>query len=147
MTKIFCKNGQGKKVFVEVSEEIAKQYRENLREEWRGDAYENYYSISLDSIKEAGHDFADKEADTEEIYLKREAQEERKVLMSKLKAALPFLTDLQRQTIHKIFVLNKSQAEIAREEGVSEQAISDRVGRVYTKYTTEHRVGVARYNR
>ncbi len=133
MAKIYFKDEQGKKVSIEVSDEVAKQYRESLQEEWRGDAYESYYSTSLDSITKAGHDFVDEEADTEELYLEREAQAERKVLMRKLKAALPYLTDLQRKTIHKLFVLNMSQSEIAREEGVAQQVVNKRVARIYVQ--------------
>lgn len=124
---------QGKKVLVEVSAEIAKQYRDSLREEWRSDAYESYYSTSLESITEAGHDFADKNSNAEELYIEREKKAERKVLIRELRAALPFLTKLQLSTIHKLFILNISQAEIAREEAVSEQAVSDRVNRLFAK--------------
>lgn len=133
MPKIYFKDENGKKVSVEVSDEVAKQYRESLQEEWRGDAYEGYYSTSLESITEAGHDFADEEADTEELYLEREAKAERKVLMRKLKSALPYLTDLQRKTIHKLFVLNMSQAEIAQEEGVLRCTIKERVDGIFAK--------------
>ncbi len=131
MAKIYFKDVQGKKVLVEVSAEIAKQYRDSLREEWRSDAYESYYSTSLESITEAGHDFADKNSNAEELYIEREKKAERKVLIRELRAALPFLTKLQLSTIHNI--LNISQAEIAREEAVSEQAVSDRVNRLFAK--------------
>ncbi len=133
MKKIYFKNAQGRKVFVEVSDEIAKQYSESLREEWRKDAYERYYSKSLEGIIESGRDFEDERTDTETILELKEIHKERAALINKLKAALPFLTDLQRQTIHKLFVLNMSQAEIARGEGVSEQAISDRIDRIYAR--------------
>ena len=133
MAKIYFKDMQGKKVLVEVSAEIAKQYRDSLREEWRSDAYESYYSTSLESITEAGHDFADKNSNAEELYIEREKKAERKVLIRELRAALPFLTKLQLNTIHKLFILNISQAEIAREEAVSEQAVSDRVNRLFAK--------------
>lgn len=133
MAKIYFKVVQGKKVLVEVSAEIAKQYRDSLREEWRSDAYESYYSTSLESITEAGHDFADKNSNAEELYIEREKKAERKVLIRELRAALPFLTKLQLSTIHKLFFLNISQAEIAREEAVSEQAVSDRVKRLIAK--------------
>lgn len=133
MAKIYFKDVQGKKVLVEVSNKIAKQYRDSLREEWRNNAYESYYSTSLESITEAGHDFADENSDTEELFLEREERAEQKVLMRRLRAALPFLTEVQCITIHKLFVLNMSQAEIAREEAVSEQAVSDRVKRLIAK--------------
>lgn len=133
MAIIYFKDEQGKKILVEVSAEIAKQYRESLQEEWRSDAYESYYSTSLESITEAGHDFADENSDTEEFFLEREKKVEQKVLMRKLRAALPFLTKLQLSMIHKLFDLNMSRAEIAREEAVSEQAVSDRVKRLFAK--------------
>lgn len=133
MAIIYFKDEQGKKVSVEVSNEIAKQYRESLQEEWRSNAYEHYYSISLESITEAGHDFADENANMEELFLEREERAEQKVLMRRLRAALPFLTEVQCITIHKLFVLNMSQAKIAREEAVSEQAVSDRVKRLFAK--------------
>lgn len=133
MAIIYFKDEQGKKVSVEVSNKIAKQYRESLREEWRSDAYESYYSTSLESIAEAGHDFADENSDVEELYLEREERTEQKVLMRRLRTALPFLTEVQCITILKLFVLNMSQAEIAREEAVSEQAVSDRFKRLFAK--------------
>ncbi len=133
MAIIYFKDEHGKKVSVEVSNEIAKQYRESLQEEWRSDAYERYHSISLESITESGHDFADESSDTEELYRAKEEKVGQKVLMHKLRAALPYLTDSQRSTIHKLFISNMSQAEIAREEAVSEQAVSDRVKRLLVK--------------
>lgn len=133
MATIYFKDEQGKKVSVEVSNEIAKQYRKSLQKEWRNESYESYYSTSLESIMESGHDFADEKTDTEELFLEREEKVKLKVLMRKFRAALPFLTELQRSTIHKIFVMNMSQAEVARKEAVSEQAVSDRVKRLFAK--------------
>ena len=104
-----------------------------MQEEWRSDSYASYYTTSLDSIVDAGHDFADENADIEKIFLEKEAQAERKIIMIKLKAALPYLTDLQRKTIHKLFALNMSQAEIAQEEGVLRCTIKERVDGIFTK--------------
>lgn len=133
MAKIYFINAQGKKVSVEVSEEIAKQYRESLREEWRNDAYEKYYSKSLEGIIESGRDFEDEKTDTEEVFDLQETQREQAALIDKLNAALPYLTDLQRQTIHKLFELNMSQSEIAREEGVAQQVVNRRVARIFSQ--------------
>ena len=133
MAKIYFINARGKKVSVEVSEEIAKQYRESLREEWRGDAYEKYYSKSLEGIIESGRDFEDEKTDTEEVFDLQETQREQAALIDKLNAALPYLTDLQRQTLHKLFDLNMSQSEIAREEGVAHQVINKRVARIFSQ--------------
>ncbi len=133
MTKIYFIDGDGKKVSIEVSDEIAQQYKESMREEWRNDAYEKYYSKSLDGIIEAGHDFEDTQMNTEEQFIEREKSRERQAMLKKLKTVLPCLTDLQRQTLHKLFVLNMSQAEVAREEGVAQQVVNKRVARIYAQ--------------
>ncbi len=133
MKKIYFINTQGKKVTIEVTDEVAKQYRESLREEWRGDAYEKYYTKSLDEIIESGRDFEDERTDIEMILELKETYKEQAALIEKLKAALPFLTDLQRQTIHKLFNLNMTQAEIAREEGVLRCTIKERIDGIFAK--------------
>lgn len=133
MAKIYFKDEHGKNVSVEVSDEIAKNYRESLQEEWRGDSYESYHTTSLDSIIDAGHDFADENTDIERMFLEKEAQAERKILMIKLKTALPNLTDMQRKTIYKLFVLNMTQAEIAREENVTRAAVTLRIDSIFAK--------------
>lgn len=133
MVKIYLENESGKRISVVVSEDFAKQYRDSLQEEWRSNAYESYYTTSLDNITDAGHDFADENADIEKMLIEREEQLERAVLMNKMKAALPKLTDMQRRTIHKLFVLNMSQAEIAKEEGVSRAALTFRVDSILAK--------------
>ena len=130
MKAIYFFDAQGKKVFVEVNDEVAEAYRKCQREEWRNDAYEKYHSKSLDKIIESGHDFEDKRSYTEELYVEREEKAERQAVVEKLKEVLPLLTDLQRETIHKLFELNMSQSEIAREEGVAHQVINKRVARV-----------------
>lgn len=103
------------------------------REAWRNDSYEEYHTTSLDAIQESGHEFADEGADIEAGMISREDAAERKQMLVTLKSAIPHLTPLQQRTLKKIFVLNMSQAEIAREEGVSEQAISDRVSCIYNQ--------------
>ena len=42
MKHIYYKDAKGKKVQIEVTDEIATAYRESLREEWRGKAREKY---------------------------------------------------------------------------------------------------------
>lgn len=132
MKRIYFKDGEGKTVYVEVSDKVAETYMEVKREAWRNDSYEEYHTTSLDAIQESGHEFADAGADIEAAMISCEDAVERKQMLVKLKSAIPKLTPLQQRTLKKIFVLNMSQAEIAREEGVSEQAISDRVSRIYS---------------
>lgn len=133
MKTIYFVNAQGKKVYVEVSDEVAAAYRECQREEWQNDAYESYHTKSLDEIVETGHDFEDEQADIEEICTLQETQKERAALLDKLRAVMPYLTELQRQTIHKLFDLNMSQSEIAREEGVLRCTIKERVDGIFVK--------------
>lgn len=133
MKKIYLKDKDGNKVTVEVSDEISVEYRQSLRAEWRNNAYEKYHKNSLDEMLKAGRDFKDEQADVEEIFVMQEEKKERALQIKKLKTVLPYLTELQMQTIHKLFYLNMSQAEIAREESVSEQAVSDRVERLFKK--------------
>lgn len=133
MAKIYFKNAQSKKVTVNVSDEMAKTYKDSLRQEWRSDANERYHTVSLDKIKDSGRELADAQSDVAEEYEEREANAERAAMLKKLKSVLPELTELQRQTIHKLFVLNMSQAQIAREEGVLRCTIKERVDAIFAK--------------
>lgn len=133
MAKIYFKDARNNKVTVEVSDKFAKKYKASLREEWRQDAYERYHAVSLDKILDSGHEFSVEQSDVAEEYEECEANAERAAMLEKLKSVIPMLTELQQQTINKLFYLNMSQADIAREEGVSEQAVSDRVERLYAK--------------
>lgn len=65
MKRIYFKDGEGKTVYVEVSDKVAETYMEVKREAWRNDSYEEYHTTSLDAIQESGHEFADEGADIE----------------------------------------------------------------------------------
>lgn len=131
MKRIYFKDQQGNIVFADVTDEVAEQLKENRREQWRGDAYEEYHTTSLDAITDSGHEFEDVNADIESRLIAEEEEAERRFLMRKLRMVIPQLTALQKSTLRKLFVLNMTQAEIAREEGVSEQAVSERIFRIY----------------
>ena len=133
MVKIYIKDANGRKIFVEVTEEQARVYREELRSEWRNTAKEKYHTVSLDNMAESGRDIADENSDIERLLLDNEQNEQTQILLKKLKAVFPELTYIQRRTVYKLFVKNKSKAEIAREEGISKAAISCRVSGIYKK--------------
>lgn len=133
MKHIYVKDESGKKVYLEVMDEVAAAYRECLREEWRGNAKEHYHIISLDAAVAAGHDFADERERIDETLLLEEEMVAQKVLLGKLTEALSSLTPLQRATLHKVYALHMSQVAIAREEGVSKQIISKRLIRIHTR--------------
>lgn len=133
MRKIYVKDGQGNRVTVEVTDEVSAEYRRCLRAEWNSEAYANNHTVSLESVMDLGMDFADEQPNAEEMLIENCERGQRKILLKKVKAVFPLLTELQRNTLHKLFVLNMSQAEIAREEGVSEQAITYRLQHIYPK--------------
>lgn len=133
MKKIYLKNEQGSKVTVEVTDEVAEQYRECLRAEWNSEAYARYYTVSLENVMDKGMDFADEQLNAEEQLIENCEQGKRKILIRRVKAVFPLLTELQRKTLHKLFVLNMSQADIAREEGVLRCTVKERVEGIYKK--------------
>ena len=108
MKRIYFKDGEGKTVYVEVSDKVAETYMEVKREAWLNDSYEEYHTTSLDAIQESGHEFADEGADIEAGMISCEDAVERKQMLVKLKSAIPKLTPLQQRTLKKIFVLNMS---------------------------------------
>lgn len=133
MAKIYFINAQGKKISVEVSDEIAKQYRDSLREEWRGDAYEKYYTKSLDGIIEAGRDFEDEQNDVEESILKAETERVKNLRLEYLHKALDSLLPEQKELLMEVYFNGVTQREIAEREGVDESAVSKRMERIYKR--------------
>lgn len=106
MVKIYVKNADGQKVYVEVTDEQAKIYRDECRREWRTEWNERYHTTSLDGIIDAGHDIADKESDIESIFEEEERKSQTKLLLKKLKQAMTELTPTQKRTVYKLFVKN-----------------------------------------
>ena len=133
MVKIYVKNANGQKVYVEVTDEQAKVYRDECRKEWRNMANEKNHTVSLDEIVDAGHDMADEQSDIESIFEEKENRANTKALIRKLKDAMSELTPTQKRTIYKLFVKNMTQAEIAKEEGLSKAAITYRVNGIYSR--------------
>ena len=133
MKHIYINDADGRKVIVEVTDEVAQAYRESLREEWRGDAKERYHTISLGAVAEAGYEFADGDEGIEERLSREEDDKARQDRLEKLSKAVEHLTPLQRATLYKLYVLRMSQAEISREEGVIESVISRRISRLYAR--------------
>lgn len=133
MVKIYVKNADGQKVYVEVTDEQAKVYRDEYRKEWRTEWNERYHTTSLQGIVDAGHDMADDKADVESVFEEKENEEQTKTLIKKLRQAMTELTPTQKRTVYKLFVKNMTQAEIAKEEGLSKAAITHRVNGIYSR--------------
>ena len=133
MKQIYIKDSQGKKISVEVSDEIAKSYQESLQEEWRSDSYASYYTTSLDKIIEAGHDFEDTNANIEEQYFDKEIDKINKSRLKILYKAIDSLLPEQKNLIIQIYFKGVTQRKIAEKEGVDESAISKRMERIYKR--------------
>ena len=133
MQNIYYKDADGKEISVEVTDEVAAAYRESRREEWRGNARERYYTLSLDAATDAGHEFADANEGIEERLSREEDDAARQALLRKLKEAVAHLTLLQRATLHKLYILHMSQREIAIEEGVTEATVSERITNLHNR--------------
>ena len=94
MKHIYIKDADGRKVIVEVADDLAAAYRESLREEWRGDAKERYHTISLGAVAEAGYEFADGDEGIEDVLIREEDNVAKQVLFKKLRDALQSLAPL-----------------------------------------------------
>lgn len=133
MVKIYVKNADGQKVYVEVTEAQASAYREEKQKEWRSEWNEKYHTVSFDEIVEAGYDLADADSDIDRIFEEKDEIKRTKSMLKTLKKALQTLTPIQKRTVYKLFVKNMSQAEIAREEGLTKMALTYRVAGIYAK--------------
>ncbi len=58
MKRIYFKDGEGKTVYVEVSDKVAETYMEAKREAWRNDSYEEYdgapFHTQFDAARRVG---------------------------------------------------------------------------------------------
>lgn len=133
MVKIYVKNADGQKVYVEVTEAQASAYREEKQKEWRSEWNEKYHTVSFDEMVEAGYDLADADSDIDRIFEEKDEIKRTKSMLKTLKKALQTLTPIQKRTVYKLFVKNMSQAEIAREEGLTKMALTYRVSGIYAK--------------
>lgn len=133
MVKIYVKNAGGQKVYVEVTEAQASAYREEKQKEWRSEWNERYHTVSFDEIVEAGYDLADADSDIDRIFEENDEMKRTKAILKTLKKAMQTLTPIQKRTVYKLFVKNMSQAEIAREEGLTKMALTYRVAGIYAK--------------
>lgn len=87
MKHIYYKDAKGKKVRIEVTDEVAAAYRESLREEWLGDAKEKYHTLSLDKFAEEGYEIMAAGENAESRMLIREDEEEKAFLFKRITKA------------------------------------------------------------
>lgn len=105
--------------FIEVSDEIAKQFRQFNRKEHadfeRRRVYKAYYSL------DAGNSI---EKDVILLVLSPDEIYERKLANQESYAAINILPEKQAKRLYAHFFLDMSKAQIARIEGVSKAAVS-----------------------
>lgn len=112
---------------ISVTDELYALHLELLQEEKRNHWKETRRHISLDYLMEQGADIADhRDGDPLSALIEKTDDE-------KLKNALSYLSDKQRSLIEKVFYNDLSLREIARQTGVSHQALSQQLATIYRK--------------
>ena len=109
---------------IEVTEEFANEYalfeKETKREEWRYQWRSRKKLVSMDALAERGGQFESKNESAEDIIIRNEIKEG----LRKIKS--DYLTPSQIELLKLIYIQNKSLKELAKEFGVSYQAIQNR---------------------
>ena len=112
---------------ISVTDELYALHLELLQEEKRNHWKETRRHISLDYLMEQGADIADHDSGDPLSALIEKTDDER------IKNALSYLSDKQRSLIEKVFYNDLSLREIARQTGVSHQALSQQLATIYKK--------------
>lgn len=110
---------------VEVDERLGGMLLDLDRQQYNNDQKETRRHVSLDGMDYEGELFASVE-DTEE-------EAERREDMARLYFAMEALSPSQRELVKKVYFEERTFASIAREEGVGESAIRDRMKRIHKK--------------
>ena len=127
MKTIQYKFNDGTTKEISVTDELYALHLELLQEEKRNHWKETRRHISLEYLIEHGADIADHDGGDPLSALIEKTDDE------KLKNALSYLSDKQRSLIDKVFYNDLSLREIARQTGVSHQALSQQLATIYKK--------------
>ena len=127
MKTIQYKFNDGTTKEINVTDELYALHLKLLQEEKRNHWKETRRHISLDYLMEQGADIADhRDGDPLSALIEKTDDE-------KLKNALSYLSDKQRALIEKVFYNDLSLREIARQTGISHQALSQQLATIYKK--------------
>ena len=110
---------------VEVDERLGGMLLDLDRQQDNNDQKETRRHFSLNGMDYEGELFASAE-DTERTVEHRED-------MARLYSAMEILSPSQRELVKKVYFEERTFASIAREEGVGESAIRDRMKRIHKK--------------
>ena len=127
MKTIQYKFNDGTTKEISVTDELYALHLELLQEEKRNHWKETRRHISLDYLMEQGADIADHDSGDPLSALIEKTDDER------IKTALSYLSDKQRSLIEKVFYNDLSLREIARQTGVSHQALSQQLATICKK--------------
>lgn len=127
MKTIQYKFNDGTTKEISVTDELYALHLELLQEEKRNHWKETRRHISLDYLMEQGADIADHDSGDPLSALIEKTDDEC------IKTALSYLSDKQRSLIEKVFYNDLSLREIARQTGVSHQALSQQLATIYKK--------------
>lgn len=110
---------------VEVDERLGGMLLDLDRQQENNDQKETRRHFSLNGMDYEGELFASAE-DTERTVEHRED-------MARLYSAMEFLSPSQRELVEKVYFEERKITDIAREEGVSEAAIRNRLKKIYSR--------------
>ena len=127
MKTIQYKFNDGTTKEISITDELYALHLELLQEEKRNHWKETRRHISLEYLIEHGADIADHDGGDPLSALIEKTDDER------IKNALSYLTDKQRALIEKVFYNDLSLREIARQTGISHQALSQQLATIYKK--------------
>jgi RNA polymerase sigma factor (sigma-70 family) len=131
MTKIYIKNDEGQRIYIEVTKEVANADTEFRRAEWRNDAKEKYYrDPKLHDLNDKDEELACEEHNPERKII---VAEEKKEFRAKMIAALKSLTPEQLELV-KFLKAGKTITQIATHFGVSKAAVSQMRNRIQEKF-------------
>jgi RNA polymerase sigma factor (sigma-70 family) len=111
---------------VPVSEEVYRAFKRPLWTERKRRQVRAEHERSLDAFIEDGLEIPSEQVLVEDIV-------EDKLLLEMLFEALAELTEDERSLIDALFFDEKSENELATEEGISQQAVSKRKNRILAK--------------
>ncbi len=110
---------------VEVDERLGGMLLDLDRQQENNDQKETRRHFSLNGMDYEGELFASAE-DTEREAVRRED-------MARLYSAMEALSPSQRELVEKVYFEERKITDIAREEGVSEAAICNRLKKIYSR--------------
>ncbi len=112
---------------VEVTDEIFEEHKKLKNKRINNDRQNRRRHISMDQMLETGTEIAttDDEPLTK-VLKKAQTKQEKKLLYLAVKNLLPS----QRKLLYRVYFLEEKIVDIAEEEGVTHQAICDRLDRI-----------------